>query len=67
MEPNDRYAQVYSPATRQNHQGEPGRFSFYLDRQLHDRDARPFTVEVEVADTAGNTTVAQVQLTEGSS
>lgn len=67
MLPNDRYGQVYTPATRQNHKGKPGRFSFYLDRSLHEAPARPLSVEVEVADTAGNTTLAQVLLTGGGS
>lgn len=49
------FTQVYTPETRQNHEGEPGRFSFYLARTWSANTAA--TVQVEVSDTAGNVAV----------
>jgi len=50
-----RFSQIYTPATRQNHKGEPGCFSFYLARGWDSTKAH--RVEVEASDTAGNSTV----------
>ncbi len=58
------FTKVYTPETRQNHQGEPGRFSFYLARTWNPTTAA--TVQIEVGDTAGNLAVytAQVNATD---
>jgi len=49
------FTKVYTPETRPNHEGEPGRFSFYLARTWSSTTAT--TVQVEVSDTAGNLAV----------
>jgi hypothetical protein len=58
------FSTIYTPATRQNHKGEPGLFSFYLRRGWLDRRLLKgvATVEVEATDTAGNCTVAAAKL-----
>ena len=43
------FTKVYTPQTRQNHEGEPGTFSFYLARTWSSTTAT--TVQVEVSDT----------------
>jgi murein DD-endopeptidase MepM/ murein hydrolase activator NlpD len=55
MLPQGDFGRVYTQATRQNHKGEPGCFSFYLERGCD--PGRPQQIEVEVTDTAGNRTV----------
>jgi hypothetical protein len=62
MLPNARFGEVYTPAARQNHEGRPGLFSVYLDRTWCAQGTRSVSVEVEVADTAGNRTVVAVAL-----
>ena len=49
------FTEVYTPETRQNHEGKPGTFSFYLTRTWSSTTAT--TVQVEVSDTAGNLAV----------
>ena len=49
------FTKVYTPETRQNHEGKPGRFSFYLARNWSSTAA--MAVQVEVSDTAGNLAV----------
>ena len=56
MLPRGEFASIYTPATRQNHKGEPGCFSFYLARGCRFRAAQ--RIEVEVSDMAGNRTVS---------
>jgi hypothetical protein len=65
MLPRGDFAQIYTPATRQNHKGKPGCFSYYLQRNWSERGLESGTVTVEVAasDTAGNCTIVSVQLT----
>ena len=46
------FRKVYTPETRQNHEGKPGRFSFYLTRTWSSTAAT--TVQIEVSDSAGN-------------
>jgi Peptidase family M23 len=60
MLPASRFDDVYAPATRQNHKGVPGRFSFYLARGERARTlARNApAIEVEARDTTGNRTVS---------
>jgi hypothetical protein len=64
MLPASAFDTVYTPETRQNHEGEPGRFSFYL---AHAPAARTLlrtarAVEVEAADTAGNRVIVIASL-----
>ena len=58
------FAKVYTPETRQNHEGEPGKFSFYLASTWNSTTVA--TVQVEVSDTAGNLAVysARVNATD---
>ncbi len=64
MLPHTDFQRVYTPETRQNHKGEPGCFSFYLQRGWSGSDLAggTVTVQVEASDTAGNSTVSSVQL-----
>ena len=55
------FARVYTTETRQNHEGEPGRFSFYLSRIWNSPTVA--TVQVEVSDTAGNLAVYTAPVT----
>lgn len=58
MQPASAFHQVYTPATVQNHIGEPGRLWFYLARDWNDSEpSANYTVQVEASDTAGNTVV----------
>jgi hypothetical protein len=60
------FSTIYTPATRQNHKGEPGLFSFFLRRGWNDVSLlRTATIEVKAADTAGNCTVVAAQLSVG--
>lgn len=64
MLPASKFDTIYTPETRQNHEGEPGRFSFYL---AHAPAARTLlrdasAVEVEATDTAGNRVVVIASL-----
>ena len=51
---NAAFDRIYTPETRQNHEGEAGRFSFYLSRTAR---LLGVTIQVEVSDTAGNRAV----------
>jgi murein DD-endopeptidase MepM/ murein hydrolase activator NlpD len=55
------FTKVYTPETRQNHEGEPGRFSFYLARNWHTNSTT--TIQVEVSDTAGNLAIYTAPVT----
>jgi hypothetical protein len=65
MLPRSDFRRIYTPATRQNHRGEPGRFSFYLRRGWSGRNLVSDTiiVQVEARDSAGNSTLASEQFT----
>jgi hypothetical protein len=65
MLPASRFTTVYAPGTRQNHEGEPGHYCFYLDRGWNTRALRPGSYELEVAasDMRGNRTRATFALT----
>ena len=58
------FATIYTAATRQNHKGEPGNFSFHFHWSLSGRKlaAADLTIEVEASDTAGNCTIVAVQV-----
>lgn len=56
-----RFGGIYTPRTRPNRKARPGQYCFYLDRAAHPQDGD--IVEVEVADSAGNTAVFAVILT----
>ena len=59
----DEFTTVYTPATRQNHEGKPGCFSFYVARGLT-RQAfgrRGAVVEIRVSDMSGNATTYLVR------
>ena len=51
------FPNVYSPETRQNRAGRPGRYVFYLLRGLdtHDLPNGYYRLEVQASDTRGNT------------
>jgi len=51
---------VFTPETRQNHEGEPGSYSYYLQRGWS--AGGTVTVQVAVSDTAGNGTVVAVRI-----
>lgn len=65
MLPASRFPTVYAPGTRQNHEGQPGHYCFYLDRGWKTRALRPGSYELEVAasDMRGNRTRAAFALT----
>jgi hypothetical protein len=52
------FANVFTPAIRQNRKGVPGHYSYYLDRSW--TGSRPVWVQVAVSDTAGNGSVVSV-------
>jgi hypothetical protein len=58
MRPRPDFTVVYTPSTRQNHKGEPGTFSYYLERGWSSRG--PVRLQIEVRDTAGNGSVSSV-------
>jgi hypothetical protein len=60
MLPRSAFGTVYTPATRQNHKGEPGRFSFYLARNWRATGVR--RIDLQAADVSGNSSVATVAL-----
>lgn len=64
MLPRSRYASVYAPQTRQNHEGEAGVFRFYVGRGWKPAEGS-FRVEVAASDTRGNRTVAELDVTVG--
>ena len=55
--PQDRYAGIYAPGTRQNHAGQPGLYRFYLAHTWSTQVLRngAYALEVEASDLAGNT------------
>jgi len=61
MLPQSEFGRIYTPATLQNHKGEPGCFSFYLARNWHATGT--YTVYVEASDMSGNRTVAAAEFT----
>jgi hypothetical protein len=65
MLPASRFASVYAPGTRQNHQGKPGLYCFSLASNLKPSTLRPgsYRVEVVATDTRGNRARATVRLT----
>jgi hypothetical protein len=58
------FATIYTPATRQNHKGEPGNFSFHFHWSVSGRQlaAAALTIEVAASDTAGNCTIVAAQI-----
>jgi hypothetical protein len=63
MLPRSDYSKVYTPATRQNHEGEPGTYSFYLVRGLAGRlGPQGAIVHIETSDMSGNATVESVRV-----
>jgi Peptidase family M23 len=64
MLPRSEFNSIYTPATRQNHEGEAGCFSFYLVRdlvrQLPANSAT--TVEIKVSDITGNASLYLVRV-----
>jgi Peptidase family M23 len=52
--PPARFQAVYAPGTEQNSPGRPGRYVFWLARGLELQNG-PYELEVEAADTRGNT------------
>lgn len=64
MLPQSRFASVYAPQTRQNHEGKPGVFRFYVARGWKPADGS-YRVEVAASDTRGNRTVAALDVTVG--
>jgi len=60
MLPASQFDQIYTPETRQNHKGIPGRYCFYLARGPQARAlANAAGIQVEATDTAGNRTVVE--------
>jgi hypothetical protein len=49
------FPSVYTTRTRQNHEGQPGQYCFYLQRSS--ALGASATVQVEVSDTAGNAAI----------
>jgi hypothetical protein len=58
--PPSAFRRIYSPATRQNHKGEPGLFCFNLMRAFDTTSLEDgsYRLQVEVSDTRGNRSVA---------
>ena len=63
--PERLYDLVYAPGTYQNRANRPGRYVFWLDRELDTRRLEPGTYEVEVqaSDAAGNRGSGTLELT----
>ena len=59
------FGRIYSPATTQNHEGEPGLFCFNLARGLDTQTLANggYRLQVAVSDTRGNRSVGSVVLT----
>lgn len=57
-----RFGSVYAPETRQNHEGEPGEFAFFLTRGWRPADGT-YRIEVQAADTRGNRATATAVVT----
>ena len=64
MLPRSKFSSIYTPATRQNHEGEPGCFSFYLVHDLIRRLSAngSATVEIRVSDITGNASLYLVRV-----
>jgi len=64
MLPRSAFTAIYTPATRQNHKGEPGCFSFYLVRDLTPQALAKSrgAVEIRVSDISGNSSVYLVRI-----
>jgi hypothetical protein len=63
MLPRSEYGRIYAPVTRQNHEGEPGVFGFYLVHGLAGRlGAQGAVVRIEASDMSGNETVETVRV-----
>jgi hypothetical protein len=62
--PGSAFSRIYSPATRQNHRGEPGLFCFNLARGLDTRALADgdYRLQVAASDTRANRTIASVDL-----
>jgi len=63
--PQDRFAAIYAPGTRQNHAGKPGRYRFFLahtwsTQRLPDAS---YVLEAEASDLGGNTDVHRQEFT----
>lgn len=56
------FSAVYAPETRQNHEGRPGTFAFYLSRSWRPGDGTHH-IRVEASDTRGNRAVAALDVT----
>ena len=65
--PNGLYDLVYAPGTYQNKPNRPGRYIYWLDRELDTSKLEPgaYDVEVEAQDLAGHTGTATLTLTVG--
>ncbi|HVP75975.1 MAG TPA: M23 family metallopeptidase [Gaiellaceae bacterium] len=55
------FPSIYTPATRQNHKGEPGFFSFYLAQEWKPADGS-YRLEVQALDTRGNEADARLDV-----
>jgi hypothetical protein len=60
LNPN-RFNAVYAPATRQNHQSQPGAYWFWLTQTWTPSDGS-YTLQVRATDTAGNQAQATITL-----
>ncbi len=58
MLPRSSFLKIFTAATRQNHKGERGCFSFYLERSW--KGLGRHRIDVEASDTAGNRSVFSV-------
>jgi hypothetical protein len=65
MLPASEFGNVYTPATRQNHKGQPGLFCFYLAQGWRAADLADssYRLQVSAVDTQGNRVLAEVRLT----
>jgi hypothetical protein len=60
----DRFHDIYAPATRQNHRGVAGRFCFYLAKRWQPATADgEYALQVRATDTRGNTGQLALPLT----
>ncbi|HEY1365672.1 MAG TPA: M23 family metallopeptidase [Gaiellaceae bacterium] len=66
--PASEYDAVYAPGTRQNHEGRPGRYRFWLSRAIEPSAlARSPRLEIEASDVSGNVGRASAELARFSS
>jgi Peptidase family M23 len=59
-----RFASVYAPETRQNHEAAPGSYAFFLAHDWKPAHGT-YRIEVEASDTRGNRTVGSALITVG--